>query len=157
PEKEASQEKEVKVESPKRKDESLEQEIAKKQNMEQEIEELKNHLLIVPNDDDDVKRFAKTEPNNYSDDFLLNNLKIMFQKPNVKANVWKGQKEKYGLAKVKRWKLFESCGVHCLTLLTTQIFLLVEMMYPLTHFTLEQMVNDVRLEVKDESEMSLEL
>nr|GEZ03581.1 retrotransposon protein, putative, Ty3-gypsy subclass [Tanacetum cinerariifolium] len=30
-------------------------------------------------------------------------------------------------------------------------------MYPLTHFTLEQMINDVRLEVEDESEMSLEL
>nr|GEW16938.1 hypothetical protein [Tanacetum cinerariifolium] len=30
-------------------------------------------------------------------------------------------------------------------------------MYPLTHFTLEQMVNDVRLEVDDETEMSPEL
>nr|GEV75646.1 ribonuclease H-like domain-containing protein [Tanacetum cinerariifolium] len=35
--------------------------------------------------------------------------------------------------------------------------LLVEKMYPLTHFTLEQMVNDVRLEVEDETKMSLEL
>nr|GEV60622.1 putative reverse transcriptase domain-containing protein [Tanacetum cinerariifolium] len=103
------------------------------------------------------ERFAKTQPNNYSDDFLLNTLKIMFEKPNVKANVWKYQKGKYGLAKVKRWKLFESCGVHCLTLSTTQIFLLVERMYPLTHFTLEKMINDVRLKVEDESEMSLEL
>nr|GEY42675.1 hypothetical protein [Tanacetum cinerariifolium] len=31
------------------------------------------------------------------------------------------------------------------------------MMYPLTHFTLEQMLNDVRLQVEDESEMSLKL
>nr|GEU91290.1 hypothetical protein [Tanacetum cinerariifolium] len=69
------------------------------------------------------ERFAKTEPKNYSDDFLLNTLEIMFEKPNVKAN----------------------------------IFLLVERMYPLTRFTLEQMINDVRLEVEDESEMSLEL
>nr|GEW29036.1 copia protein [Tanacetum cinerariifolium] len=30
-------------------------------------------------------------------------------------------------------------------------------MYPLTHFTLEQMINDVRLKVEDESEISLEL
>nr|GEV99324.1 RNA-directed DNA polymerase, eukaryota, reverse transcriptase zinc-binding domain protein [Tanacetum cinerariifolium] len=101
------------------------------------------------------ERFAKTEPNNYSDDFLLNTLKIMFEKPNVEANVWKDQKRKYGLAKVKRWKLFESCGVHCLTLSTTHIFLLVERMYHLTRFTLEQMINDVILEVKTESEMSL--
>nr|GEV92375.1 hypothetical protein [Tanacetum cinerariifolium] len=185
PKKEVSQEKEVKVESSKREGESLEQEIAKKQKMEQETEELKKYLQIVPNDDDDVytdatplalkipiinykihternipyfkiiradgnhilflsfstmlknfdredleflwnivkERFAKTEPKNYSDDFLLNTLKIMFEKPNVEAN----------------------------------IFLLIERMYPLTHFTLEQMMNDVRLEVEDESEISLEL
>nr|GFA32287.1 hypothetical protein [Tanacetum cinerariifolium] len=103
------------------------------------------------------ERFEKTEPKNFSDDYLLNTLKIMFEKPNVEANVWKEQKGKYGLAKVKSWKLFNLCGVHCLTLSTTQIFLLVERMYPLTHFTLEKMVNDVRLEVDDESEMSLEL
>nr|GEV02970.1 synaptobrevin, longin-like domain protein [Tanacetum cinerariifolium] len=219
PEKEVSQEKEVEVEISKREGESLEQEIAKKQKMEQETEELKKHLQIILDDDDDVytdatplpskiliidykihternrpyfkiiradgnhmlflsfstmlknfdredleslwdivrERFAKTEPKNYSDDFLLNTLKIMFENPNVKANVWKDQKGKYGLAKDKRWNLFESCGVHCLTLSTTQIFLLVERMYPLTHFTLKQMINDVRLEVENESEMSLEL
>nr|GEV07556.1 hypothetical protein [Tanacetum cinerariifolium] len=117
--------------------------------MEQENEELKKHLLIVPDDDDDVytdatplaskisiidymihternrpyfkiiradgnhrlflsfstmlknfdredlrslwnivrERFAKIEPKNYSNDFLVNTLKIMFEKPNVEANV----------------------------------------------------------------------
>nr|GEZ54330.1 copia protein [Tanacetum cinerariifolium] len=45
--------KEVKVESSKREGESLEQEIAKKQKMKQETEELKKHLQIVPDDDDD--------------------------------------------------------------------------------------------------------
>nr|GEU94600.1 putative ribonuclease H-like domain-containing protein [Tanacetum cinerariifolium] len=103
------------------------------------------------------ERFEKTEPKNYTDDYLLNTLKIMFEKPNIKANVWKDQKGKYGLAKVKSWKLFDSCGVQCLNLSTTHIFLLVEKMYPLTHFTLEQMVNDVILKVDYESEMSLEL
>nr|GEY70522.1 hypothetical protein [Tanacetum cinerariifolium] len=52
-EKEVSQEKEE-VESSKREGESLEQEIIKKQKMEQETEELKNHLQIVLDDDDDV-------------------------------------------------------------------------------------------------------
>nr|GEX78348.1 hypothetical protein [Tanacetum cinerariifolium] len=51
------------------------------------------------------ERFKKTEPKNYSDDYLLNTLKIMFEKPNVEAS----------------------------------------------------MLNDVRLQVEDESEMSLEL
>nr|GFA30645.1 hypothetical protein [Tanacetum cinerariifolium] len=52
------QEKEVKVESSKSKCESLAQEIAKKQKMEKEIEELKKHLQIVLDDDDDVYTYA---------------------------------------------------------------------------------------------------
>nr|GEW62193.1 hypothetical protein [Tanacetum cinerariifolium] len=102
-------------------------------------------------------RFEKTKQKNYLDDYLLNTLKIMFEKPNVEASMWKDQKGKYGLAKVKSWKLIESCGVYCITFLTTHIFLRVEMMYSLIHFTLEQMLNDIRLQVEDESEMSLEL
>nr|GEV65121.1 hypothetical protein [Tanacetum cinerariifolium] len=42
------------------------------------------------------ERFTKTEPKNYSNDYLLNTLKIMFETPNVEANVWKDQKGKYG-------------------------------------------------------------
>nr|GFB41264.1 hypothetical protein [Tanacetum cinerariifolium] len=81
----------------------------------------------------------------------------MFEKPNVEANILREQKGRYRLAKVKSWKLFKSCGVHIITFTTTQMFLLVERKYPLTRFTLEQMLNNVRLEVEEESEMSLEL
>nr|GEW62147.1 hypothetical protein [Tanacetum cinerariifolium] len=136
----------------------------------QEEEELKRHLQIVANDDDDVfieatplasklvkERFETTEPKNFSDDFLLNTLKIMFEKPNIKANVWRDQKGRYRLAKVKSWKLFESFRVHVITLTTTQMSLLVEKKYPLTHFTLQQMLDNIKLEVEEESEMSLEL
>nr|GEX57998.1 hypothetical protein [Tanacetum cinerariifolium] len=91
------------------------------------------------------ERFESIEPKNFSDDFLLNILKIMFEKPNVEANVWRDQKSIYGLAKVKSWKLFKSYGVHIITLTTTQMILLVEKKYPLTRFTLEQMLNNVRL------------
>nr|GEV08474.1 putative ribonuclease H-like domain-containing protein [Tanacetum cinerariifolium] len=38
-----------------------------------------------------------------------------------------------------------------------KMILLVEKKYPLTHFTLEQMLNNVRLEVEEESEMLIEL
>nr|GEX23053.1 ribonuclease H-like domain-containing protein [Tanacetum cinerariifolium] len=41
------------------------------------------------------ERFETTEPKNFSDDFLLNIFKIMFEKPNVEANVWKDQKGIY--------------------------------------------------------------
>nr|GEU77803.1 hypothetical protein [Tanacetum cinerariifolium] len=65
------------------------------------------------------ERFETTKPKKFLDDFLLNTLKIMFEKPNVEANVWRDQKGRYGLAK--------------------------------------QMLDNVRLEVEEESEMSLEL
>nr|GEU39784.1 hypothetical protein [Tanacetum cinerariifolium] len=35
------------------------------------------------------ERFEKTEPKNYSDDYLLKTLRIMFDQPDVKANVWR--------------------------------------------------------------------
>nr|GEU33545.1 hypothetical protein [Tanacetum cinerariifolium] len=52
--KEVRKEKEVEVKSSKREDKSLEEKITKKQKMEQETKELKKHLLIFPDDDDDV-------------------------------------------------------------------------------------------------------
>nr|GEV16573.1 hypothetical protein [Tanacetum cinerariifolium] len=178
-------EKEIEEKDNKRKGDSLDQDISNKQRIDEEAEELKTHLQIVANDDDDVyteatplalkvpvvdyqihhasnkpyykiiiadgthksflsfitllrnfdredlktlwmivkERFKPTDPKNFLDDFLLNILKIMFEKPNVKANM----------------------------------FLLVEKKYPLVRFTLEQMLKNVRLEVEEESEMSLEL
>ncbi|GJT10152.1 hypothetical protein Tco_0857194 [Tanacetum coccineum] len=56
--------------------------------------------------------FKKTDPVNYMDDFLLLNLKTMFEH-HVKDNVWKNQQ---GLVKVLNWKLYDSCGVHCVTM-----------------------------------------
>nr|GEV52979.1 hypothetical protein [Tanacetum cinerariifolium] len=103
------------------------------------------------------ERFKTIEPKNFSDHILLNILKIMFEKPNVEANVWRDQKGIYGLAKVKSWKLFESCEVHVITFTTTQMIMLVEKKYPLTHFTLQQMLDNVRLEVEEESGMLAEV
>nr|GEV96957.1 hypothetical protein [Tanacetum cinerariifolium] len=127
----------------------IEQNAVKKKRIDEEIEELKTHLQIIPNDDDDVytkvtplalkvpvvnyqihhehnkpyykiiradgtpqlflsfitllknfdreylemlwklvqERFQSSEPKNFSDDFLLNTLKIMFKKPNVEASI----------------------------------------------------------------------
>nr|GEV89013.1 putative reverse transcriptase domain-containing protein [Tanacetum cinerariifolium] len=101
----------VQEEGSKRKGKSLEQKAAKKQRIDEEAEELKIHLQIIVNDDDDVyteatplasknfdredlealwklvkEIFESTEPKNFSDYFLLNTLKIMFEKPNVEAN-----------------------------------------------------------------------
>nr|GEW01781.1 hypothetical protein [Tanacetum cinerariifolium] len=70
------------------------------------------------------ERFSTTKPKNFSDDFLLVTLGEMFKKPDIHAQVWKTQRNVHGPAKVKGWKLLESC---------------------------------VRLEVEEESEVSLEL
>nr|GEU69265.1 putative ribonuclease H-like domain-containing protein [Tanacetum cinerariifolium] len=103
------------------------------------------------------ERFASLKPKNFLDDFLLTTLTYMFEKPDVQAQVWKNQKSVYGLAKVKSWTLLKLFGVHIITFTTTQMIFLVERRYPLTRFTLDQMLNNVRLEVKEESEVSLEL
>nr|GEW69349.1 hypothetical protein [Tanacetum cinerariifolium] len=76
------------------------------------------------------ERFSTSKPTNFSDEYLLLTLKIMFEKPDEQDAVWKNQRS---------------------------LFLLVERRYPLSRFTLEQMVNVTRLQVKEESEMSLEL
>nr|GEX19310.1 xylulose kinase-1 [Tanacetum cinerariifolium] len=127
-EKEVRQEKEVEVESSKREDDDDDDVYtdatplaSKIPIVDYKIQTKRNrpYFKIIRADGNHIERFEKTEPKNYSDDYLLNTLKIMFEKPNVEANVWKDQKGKYGLAKVKSWKLIESCRVHCLTLLTT--------------------------------------
>nr|GEY83021.1 integrase, catalytic region, zinc finger, CCHC-type, peptidase aspartic, catalytic [Tanacetum cinerariifolium] len=103
------------------------------------------------------ERFASSKPKNFSDDFLLTTLTYMFEKPDVQAQVWKNQRTVHGLVKVKSWRLLESCGVYIITFTSTQMILLVERRYLLSRFTLDQMPNNVRLEVKEESEVSLEL
>nr|GFB74534.1 hypothetical protein [Tanacetum cinerariifolium] len=69
----------------------------------------------------------------------------------------KNQRSVHGPAKVKGWKLLESCDVQIITFTTTQLILLVKRKYPLTRFTLDQMLNAVRLEFEEESEVSIEL
>nr|GEU87829.1 hypothetical protein [Tanacetum cinerariifolium] len=116
------------------------QKAAKRRNLNEEVEDLKRHLEIVPDEDDDIY----TESHSTC-------------KKDEQAQVWKNQRSIHGQAKVKSWKLLESCGVHIVTFSTTQLILLVERRYPLSRFTLDQMLNAVRLRVEEESKMSLEL
>nr|GEW36144.1 hypothetical protein [Tanacetum cinerariifolium] len=106
---------------------------AKRQKLDEEVEELKRHLQIVPNEEDDV--YTEATP----------------------LSRKKNQRSVHGQAKVKSWKLLESYGVRIITFTTTQLILLVERKYLLTKFTLNQMLNNVRLEVEEESEVSLDL
>nr|GEU86739.1 putative ribonuclease H-like domain-containing protein [Tanacetum cinerariifolium] len=96
-------------------------------------------------------------PKNISDYFLLVTLGAMFEKPDIHAQIWKNQRTVHGPTKVKGWKLLESCGVQIIMFTSTQLILLVERKYPLIRFTLDQILNAVRLEVEEESEVSLDL
>nr|GEX83486.1 hypothetical protein [Tanacetum cinerariifolium] len=195
------------------------QKAAKRRKLNKEVEDLKRHIEIVPDEDDDVyteatplarkvhvvdyeiinlnnkpyykisradgthqlyisfltllknfdredlealwslvkEKFSTSKPNNFFDDFLLASLGAMFERPDEQAQVWKNQRSIHGQAKVKSWKLLESCGVHIVTFSTTQLILLVKRRYPLSRFTLDQMLNAVRLRVEEESKMSLDL
>nr|GEY12013.1 hypothetical protein [Tanacetum cinerariifolium] len=79
------------------------------------------------------ERFATTKPKNFFDDFLLITLGALFEKPDIHAQIWKNQRSVHGQEKVKNRR------------------------YPLTRFTLDQMLNNVRLEVDEKSEVSFEL
>nr|GFB61571.1 hypothetical protein [Tanacetum cinerariifolium] len=151
-----------------------------------EDEDLKKQLEVVVDEDDDVfieatpigrkvpvvdyeivminnkprimkDRFSTSKPTNFSDDYLLSTLKTMFEKIDGQDAIWRNQQIVYGQALVKSWMLLTSCGVHIISLTTTTFILLVEKRYPLSKFTLEQLVNVARLQVEEDSEMSLEL
>nr|GEW89802.1 hypothetical protein [Tanacetum cinerariifolium] len=98
-------------------------------------------------------RFEKVQPVDDMDCYLLHTLNSMFEH-HVEDSMWKNQQ---GLAKVKNYKIFYSCGVHCVSMQNTAYYLLVEKMYLLTNYTLTQMWNDVRLQVDYEVEMAYDL
>nr|GEW06847.1 hypothetical protein [Tanacetum cinerariifolium] len=56
-------------------------------------------------------RFEKIKPVNDMDNLLVQTLKTMFEHQ-VKDNIWKYQQE---AVKTHNWKLFDSCGVYCVT------------------------------------------
>nr|GFA08530.1 hypothetical protein [Tanacetum cinerariifolium] len=63
-------------------------------------------------------RFSTKKPTNFSDEYLLLTLKIMFGELDEQDAIWRNQRSVYGLALVKRWKLLTSCGVHVIILST---------------------------------------
>nr|GEY50059.1 hypothetical protein [Tanacetum cinerariifolium] len=143
------------------------QKAAKRKRLNKEakdVEELRQHLEIMPDEDDDVYTEATPLARKLYVSFitLLKNfdredLEAMFGRPGGQDQIWKNQRSVHGQGMVKSWKPLQSCGVHIITFTATQIILLVERRYPLSRFTLDQMPNTVRLQVEEQSEMSLEI
>nr|GEY54069.1 hypothetical protein [Tanacetum cinerariifolium]GEY54085.1 hypothetical protein [Tanacetum cinerariifolium] len=137
----------------KRLNETPAEKVAKRQKFDKEVEELKIHLQIVPNKDDDVYTEAtplaqKVPVVDY--EIIEQNKKpyykiiradvtlgAMFENPDIHAQIWKNQRSVHGPAKVKGWRLLESCGVQIITFTTTQPILLVKRKYPLTSFEVD--------------------
>nr|GEY37554.1 hypothetical protein [Tanacetum cinerariifolium] len=113
--------------------ETLAQKSAKRKRLNEEdkdVEEIKQHLEIVPDEDDDV----------YTEATLLARKVPVVDHQIIHLN------------NKPRYKIIRADGTHQLYLI-----LLVERRYPLLRFTLDQMLNAVRLQVEEQSEMSLEL
>ncbi|GKB61235.1 hypothetical protein Tco_0917421 [Tanacetum coccineum] len=144
-------------ENSKRAGEELESNKSKKQKLDENVEakvddsaKLKKCLEIVLDDEDDVTvdatplqmfknfnredlealwsivkaKFKKAKPVDDMDNLLLRTLKTMFEH-HIEYTVWTYQQ---GLAKVKNWKLYDSCGVYCITMHNIVYYLLVEKM-----------------------------
>nr|GEV25819.1 hypothetical protein [Tanacetum cinerariifolium] len=163
----------------KRKSESSEEKATKKQKLDEEVKELKTHLQIVPNVEDDVyteatplalkvpvvdyqihtennKPYYKIIRADGTHQLFLSFISLLrnFDKKDLEM-LW--QILAYGrvkeavmvLAKVKSWKLLESCGVHIITFTTTQMILLVERRYPLTSFRVDAVEDFKEYTLKD--------
>nr|GEU84987.1 hypothetical protein [Tanacetum cinerariifolium] len=113
----------------KSKDKGKAQKAAKRRRLNEEakdVEELKRHLEIMHDEDDNV----------YTEATLL-----AMKVPIVDYQI-------ILLNNKPRYKIIRADGTHQLT---TQIILLVERRYPLSKFTLEQMLNVVRLQVEEQT------
>nr|GEU70317.1 retrovirus-related Pol polyprotein from transposon TNT 1-94 [Tanacetum cinerariifolium] len=151
--------------SSKRVGDEIDQESAKRGRLEKEDDtaELKRCMEIVSEDDDEGRlksfeeycqgKIKKTKPVDDMDNLLFQTLKTMFEHQ-VEDNIWKYQQ---GAVKVHNWKLFDSCGVYCVTTQKMVYYLLVEKMYPFTKNILHQLWNDVRLQVDYEVDMAYDL
>nr|GEV05664.1 hypothetical protein [Tanacetum cinerariifolium] len=130
----------------KRKTKSSEEKVVKKQKLDEEVEELKKHLQIMPNNDDDV--YTEATP-------------IALKVPVVDYEIHTANNKPY--YKIIRADETHQLFLSFLSLLRNfdredlEMILLVERRYLLTRLTLDQMLNNARLEVKEESEVSLEL
>nr|GEV34402.1 hypothetical protein [Tanacetum cinerariifolium] len=145
-------------EGSKRKRENLNQDVAKKQRIDEETEELKTHLQIVANDDEDV--YTEATPLALKVPVVDYQIHHEHNKPYYKIIRADGTHQLF-LSFITLLKNFDREDLEMSLMLKLAYKEIkeadIEKKYPLTRFTLEQMLNIVRLEVEEESEMSLEL
>nr|GEV56846.1 reverse transcriptase domain-containing protein [Tanacetum cinerariifolium] len=162
----------------KRQSESSEEKAAKKQKLDEKVKELKKHLQIVPNDDDNVyieatplalkvpvvdyeihlennKPYYKIIRADGSHQLFLSFLSLLrnFDREDLEI-LWQIVQERFASSKPKNFS--DDCLLTTLKAMSekpdvkAQMILLVGRRYPLTRFTLDKMLNNVRLEVEKE-------
>ncbi|GJY70833.1 hypothetical protein Tco_0474536, partial [Tanacetum coccineum] len=95
-------------------------------------------------------RYRSTRPVG-EDRVLWGDLMTMFE-PNVADDIWRNQQE----YRLLSWKLYDSCGVHCLMTNSMHIYMLVEKKYPLAPITLSK-IWEKKLQVDYLCEMAYQL
>nr|GEX63280.1 hypothetical protein [Tanacetum cinerariifolium] len=132
------------ITTPRAKGQELGQESAKKQKLakqeqakvaDDDTAELKRCLEIFPKDDDDVAIEATTlsskSPTIVDYKIYIKGKKSYFKiirtmfEPHIEDIIWKYQQ---GAVKVNNWKLFDSCGVYCVTTKNIMYYLMVKKM-----------------------------
>nr|GEW52207.1 hypothetical protein [Tanacetum cinerariifolium] len=161
------------------------QKASKRRKLNEEVEDLKRHLEIVPDEDDDVYTevtpLARKVPVVDYENIHLNtkpHYKIIradgthqlyvsfltflkkFDREDLES-LWSLVKERFSTSKPNNFSddflLTTLEGMFKRPDGQAYLILLVERRYPLSRFTLDQMLNAVRLRVEEQSEMSLEL
>nr|GEY50711.1 hypothetical protein [Tanacetum cinerariifolium] len=141
----------------KRASESQAEKAAKRQKLDEEVPIVDYEIYTENN-----KPYYKIIQADGSPHLFLSFLTLLknFDREDLEV-LWQLVKERFASSKPKNFSddfllttltyMFEKPDVQA------QMILLVERRYPLTRFTLDQMLNNVRLEVEEESEVSLEL
>nr|GEU53962.1 hypothetical protein [Tanacetum cinerariifolium] len=137
--------------------ESQAKKVAKKQKLDEEVPVVDYEIYIENN-----KPYYKIIRADGSPQLFLSFLSLLrnFDREDLEV-LWQLVKERFTSSKPKNFSddfllttltyMFEKLDVQA------QMIFLVERRYPLIRFTLDQMLNNVRLEVEEESEVSLEL
>nr|GEV13851.1 hypothetical protein [Tanacetum cinerariifolium] len=128
---------------------------AKRKKLEEEVEELKRHLQIVPNDEDDV--YTEATPLARKVPVVDYEIYNQNNKPYYKIKRADGSHQLY-LSFLSLLRNFDREDLEALWSLVKERFAITkpknffERKYPLTKFTLNHMLNNVRFEVDEESE-----
>nr|GEY02713.1 putative ribonuclease H-like domain-containing protein [Tanacetum cinerariifolium] len=125
--------------------ETLAQKVAKRRKLNEEVKDLKRHLEIVPDEDDDV--YTEATPLARKVPVVDYEIIHVNNKPHYKIIRADGTHQLYTRWTSSSLKESKDCPWSSK----------VERRYPLSRFTLDQMLNAVRLRVEEHSEMSLEL